>query len=891
MARICTFIIFDFIFSIFALYGQTIKGKIYSDDDTPLNGAIVNILNKKDSIFYAFSRSNESGEFNLLAPKDSGEFIVVFLYPKHADVSIPLKVGNKSQDVDLGEIRLPLNTVFLEEVIVTARSLLKVKGDTLEYDISGLTLSPNSRVEDVLEQLPGMKVTRGGQILSHGKIIERVLVDGEMFFGNDPTLVTKNIRSDMVEKIQVYDGASDRERISGIEDSKKKRTIDIKLKEDKKKGTFGLVELSYLNKRFNNVLMLNWFNGNEKIAGYGIYSNTGRLGVGYKNIQASGKQGRNFDSNTGKYTGKGKPTVYSSGLTYSNAWEKSKLNTSITLNGITVEGEETTYEFLEEERSLRNYNRENDFKNTSHSQGITLDFERNKASKVYVAFDFINEKEINKNNRVSEDTFYDTGEIRKAIHEKHYSVGRSSKANMLLNWSKGLPKDGRRISIGFEPSLLIKSSNSDISSLDKLSANTTESQLMLSEKTHENALNFIINYSEPFLNGILIGELESKKNFNGGHVDSGYVGADIGAFFDGEFSFNYKVHKGRIHFKRNFKGLKADIGSALSFESSHYKDLDSVVNTNKSYLFFQPTVNLEYQWSMNHSLAIHYEKTQAAPTAKMVQNYADAQDLLNVYMGNPELEPKTNHQLGLRYHNFKIVKLRAINAFFEYNLNKKDIGYNLSLGKGQNIIKPVNIDKQTHTYSYSASWGKEVNKNKDYLWLQMDGNHSLGYNYINNRENSLKSTLIKFQSNLSFKERKGLFLYLSVGPAFQQLSYSQNREFNFKGIGYEGSGHLDFSFPFQIRLEQYFNYTYKPHNKLIGTSLNQFLWDITLQKNFGKDQAFTLELSAFDLLNKNTGLQRMYGISGFVENNYSTIKRHFLFTFKWDFNSMGGRND
>src|SRR5699024_6593594 len=135
------------------------------------------------------------------------------------------------------------------------------------------------------------------------------------------------------------------------------------------------------------------------------------------------------------------------------------------------------------------------------------------------------------------------------------------------------------------------------------------------------------------------------------------------------------------------------------------------------------------------------------------------------------------------------------------------------------------------------------------------------------------------------------FFYLSVGPALQQLSYSQNREFNFEGIGYEGNGHLDFSFPFQIRLEQYFKYTYKPHNKLIGTSLNQFLWDMTLQKNFGKDQAFTLELSAFDLLNKNTGLQRMYGISGFVENNYSTIKRHFLFTFKWDFNSMGGRND
>src|SRR5690606_10712715 len=112
--------------------------------------------------------------------------------------------------------------------------------DTLEYDISGLKLAPNSRVEDVLNQLPGMQVTRGGQIFSHGKKIQRVLVDGEPFFGNDPSLVTKNIRSDIVDKIQVYDDASENEKITGIKDKDKSKTIDIKLKEDKKKGVFGM---------------------------------------------------------------------------------------------------------------------------------------------------------------------------------------------------------------------------------------------------------------------------------------------------------------------------------------------------------------------------------------------------------------------------------------------------------------------------------------------------------------------------------------------------------------------------------------------------------------------------------------------------------------------------
>jgi len=33
----------------------------------------------------------------------------------------------------------------------------------------------------------------------------KVLVDGEEFFGDDPTLVTKNLRADMVDKVQLYD--------------------------------------------------------------------------------------------------------------------------------------------------------------------------------------------------------------------------------------------------------------------------------------------------------------------------------------------------------------------------------------------------------------------------------------------------------------------------------------------------------------------------------------------------------------------------------------------------------------------------------------------------------------------------------------------------------------
>ena len=119
------------------------------------------------------------------------------------------------------------------------------------------------------------------------------------------------------------------------------------------------------------------------------------------------------------------------------------------------------------------------------------------------------------------------------------------------------------------------------------------------------------------------------------------------------------------------------------------------------------------------------------------------------------------------------------------------------------------------------------------------------------------------------------------------MNYSQNDNLNFKGVGFEGSGGLDMSFPLNFRLEQRFHYVYKPKNALLGTSLNQLLWDASLIKTFGKENIFTAELSVNDLLNQNSGLQRVYGNTGFTESRYSTIHRYFLLSFKWDINRMG----
>ena len=44
-----------------------------------------------------------------------------------------------------------------------------------------------------------------GKITSQGQDVDKVLVDGDEFFGADPTIATKNLGAKGVEEVQVYE--------------------------------------------------------------------------------------------------------------------------------------------------------------------------------------------------------------------------------------------------------------------------------------------------------------------------------------------------------------------------------------------------------------------------------------------------------------------------------------------------------------------------------------------------------------------------------------------------------------------------------------------------------------------------------------------------------------
>ncbi|RZK58669.1 MAG: carboxypeptidase regulatory-like domain-containing protein [Pedobacter sp.] len=348
---------------LFAQNPYSVKGVVADTASyAKLQNATISILNAKDSTLYKFTRAKADGSF-AISPMRKGNFILLLTYPAYADYVSPFVLDSVNRSFDFKQINMKSKAKLLNEVIIKGQAAaIKIKGDTTEFNAGSYTIQPNDKVEDLLKKFPGMQVDKDGKITAQGKTVSKVLVDGEEFFGDDPTLVTKNLRADMVDKVQLFEKASDQATFTGVDDGQKTTTLNIKLKEDKKSGYFGKVDGGIGTDDFyESQLMFNKFKAKQKFSAYGISSNTGKIGLGWEDRNKYGTSGGenvefidggiyisgggdDLDSYGGSYYGEGIPVAHTGGAHYDTKWneDKESINTNYKIGSLGVKGRKNT---------------------------------------------------------------------------------------------------------------------------------------------------------------------------------------------------------------------------------------------------------------------------------------------------------------------------------------------------------------------------------------------------------------------------------------------------------------------------------------------------------------------------------------------------------------------
>src|SRR4029077_10901020 len=114
--------------------------------------------------------------------------------------------------------------------------------DTTEFRASAVKTSKDATAEDLVQKMPGVTM-ENGQIKAHGENVQNVLVNGRPFFGSDPAAAMRNLPADVVDRIQVYDKASDQAEFSGFDDGQSQKTMNFILRD--LKATFGKAYAGY----------------------------------------------------------------------------------------------------------------------------------------------------------------------------------------------------------------------------------------------------------------------------------------------------------------------------------------------------------------------------------------------------------------------------------------------------------------------------------------------------------------------------------------------------------------------------------------------------------------------------------------------------------------------
>jgi hypothetical protein len=241
----------------------------------------------------------------------------------------------------------------MSTVTVTARRPpVVINGDSVEFNSENFKTAPNAVVEDLLKKMPGMEVDKSGGITVNGKKVTKVFVNGKEFFTGDPMMATKNLPADAVDKIQVYDRKSDQAMFTGIDDGSEETAINLKLKKDRNKSTFGKLNAGAGTPSvFDAQGNVNVINNEEQFSAIGGANNTNRQNFSGRNIVnfSGGGGGRpgagagvtvNFSGGGSGETdanAQGIADTYSIGGNYSNLFnsKKTEFNANLSVSDVT----------------------------------------------------------------------------------------------------------------------------------------------------------------------------------------------------------------------------------------------------------------------------------------------------------------------------------------------------------------------------------------------------------------------------------------------------------------------------------------------------------------------------------------------------------------------------
>lgn len=378
---------------------QSLSGVVKDKtSDEVLISATVKLVPENGSAL--FTTTDLSGQFYFNKLK-SGTYVLNISYIGYKAFMETVKIANTSNKIN---VYMQENSQLLGEVAVKGRATrAEQRGDSLMYNAEAFKVMQGSSAEDLLAKMPGV-VVEGGIVQAQGEQVKKILVDGKEFFEGDVSLAVKNLPSDIIASIEIFDKKSDQSEFTGFDDGEEVKTISIVTKTGFRQGTFGEMTAGYgTDERYKVNGNLNFFNENQRISVLGmsnnvnqqnfsqedltgiLSSNSGNKRKGFRN--GGGKKGYQSGSSVADFmigSMDGLTSTNGLGLNYVDQWgKKLKITSSYFFNKSDNQTlQQTNRNYLDAALAGMSYEeyKENYLTNWNHRFNFKLDYQINERS-------------------------------------------------------------------------------------------------------------------------------------------------------------------------------------------------------------------------------------------------------------------------------------------------------------------------------------------------------------------------------------------------------------------------------------------------------------------------------------------------------------------------------
>ncbi|MGA9120734.1 MAG: outer membrane beta-barrel protein [Bacteroidota bacterium] len=909
-----------------------LRGRVVDEKNTPLPGVHVRLVTILDTSTAIFATSGLDGSFQI-PDLSSGSYRLDITAIGHRSIQQVVRVQGRA--IDLGTIVLAESPIQLGEVLIERRPPAAVlNGDTTEFLAASVKVNRDATAEDMLTKLPGITVSNG-TVSQGGENVQRVLVDGKPFFGDDPTLALRNLPAEVVDKIQVFDQMSDQAQFTGFDDGQSVKALNIITRRRGRDLNFGKVATGYGdNQRYEVGGNVHLFDGDRRISVLGLSNNVNDqnfsmqdiLGVissnnqmrtpgmgprgrgpggggGFRQASPFGRSGAggNPSSLVGQQQGINTTSMF--GTNYSDSLASNLfMQSSYFFNRIDNTNEQLDRrQYLLGGDSIGLYHQTSnaDGKNFNHRINSRIEYAPDPSDVLTVLPQLYFQSNRSSNMLDAITALNSTTSLSQSATDASNS-GYNLSGHVVYRHKFDLP--GRTISLDVGMAANRKVSVGLLSASDQYEGTSGINDSLAQRSDYLSNVNTVsanIVYTEPVSVDDLV-ELLYTPSLTKSTADKNTLDLDrlVGMYsipnaaLSNAYANNYLTQSAGVGYR--WRGTGMNLMTNLSYQVAQLRS-DNILpgaDLSKRFGSFLPSALFISSMADHRTLRIFYRTSTQSPSVTQLQQVVDNSNPLLVTTGNPDLIQSYTHSLLARYaltsadrvHSMFLLLAGTYTSHYVANATLIPSRDTLLAGGtvvpvGSQLTYPVNLNGYWNVRSF-FTYGLPFSL----LGSTLNLNSGVTFSRTPALLNAVRST----GNSVAFTE--GFVLGSNLSEDFDfTISYSGNytlsrnsQQANANSNSYSHTASLRWVWTFWNGFVLRNDVTNALTNGLAeGFNQNSVLWNISLGKKLFAEERGEIKMGVTDLLGQNKSVNRSVTGTYIDDTSNEVLTRYFLVTFTY----------